>query len=649
MFVDRVLIEVAAGDGGRGSSSFRREKYIARGGPDGGDGGHGGSVILRAQPGVDSLAALSHRMQWRAQSGHSGGPANCHGRSAEDIVLLVPPGTMVIDAATRLVLKDLAIPGESIVAAKGGSGGFGNVHFKTSTNRAPRDTTPGGKGEVRRLLLELKVIADVGLVGKPNAGKSTLLSRLSRARPQIADYAFTTKFPMLGIVAISRDRSFVMADLPGLIEGAHAGHGLGHEFLRHVERAGLLVHVVEPQPVDGSDPLTNYHAIREELVLHDPILGQRQEIVVVSKAELPGAEEVRLALVEAIGRDVLAVSAVTGQGLDRLLAAVVREMDRPAEPAVVPVASPPAQPAPLPSLPAPLPAQPAPLPSLPATARARSPVCLGDTVVVADVGNTRIKLAVVEDHESARAEEGGLPSRLPTVGRRQDLMSRDFHAANLQSWLRLVAPGSAVVLVASVHDAAAAVLEMALAEESATSHRPLRQRRITAEDLPLVIRGVESQRIGMDRLAAAAAANLLRTPGRGAIVIDCGTAATVDMLSAEGEFLGGAILPGPALMARALAEGTSRLPEVQALERSAPPAMPGRSTHEAIGAGIGWGMQGAVARLVEEARETLGADAEVFLTGGWMAAVREALPGAIEVPDLVLAGIALAAPRACAR
>jgi len=542
---------------------------------------------------------------------------------------------MVIDAATRLVLKDLATPGESIVAAKGGVGGFGNVHFKTSTNRAPRDTKPGGKGEVRRLLLELKVIADVGLVGKPNAGKSTLLSRLSRARPQIADYAFTTKFPMLGIVAVSRDRSFVLADLPGLIEGAHAGHGLGHEFLRHVERAGLLVHVVEPQPVDGSDPLTNYHAIREELVLHDPVLGQRHEIVVVSKAELPGAEEVRLALVEAIGREVLAVSAVTGQGLDRLLAAVVKEMDRPAEPAAAPVA--------------PAPAQPAALPAQPVPAQARSPVCLGDTVVVADVGNTRIKLAVVVDDESAGEEEGGLPRKLPTVGRRQDLMSREFHAANLQAWLRLVAPGSAVVLVASVHDAAAAMLEMALAEESATSHRPLRQRRITPEDLPLIVRGVESQRIGIDRLAAAAAANLLRTPGRGAIVIDCGTAATVDMLSAEGEFLGGAILPGPALMARALAEGTSRLPEVQALERSAPPAMPGRSTHEAIGAGIGWGMQGAVARLVEEARETLGADAEVFLTGGWMAAVREAVPGAIEVPDLVLAGIALAAPRACAR
>jgi GTP-binding protein len=327
VFVDRVHIEVAAGDGGRGCSSFRREKYIPLGGPDGGDGGDGGSVILEARAGVDSLAALAHRMQWRAASGHSGGPANCHGRSAEDLVLLVPPGTIVIDEATGLVLKDLAA-GESIVAAKGGAGGKGNLHFKTSTNRAPREFGPGEKGRVRRLLLELKVIADVGLVGLPNAGKSTLLSRLSRARPQIADYAFTTKTPMLGIVAIDRDRSFVLADLPGLIEGAHAGVGLGHEFLRHVERAGIVVHVVEPEPIDGSDPVANYRAIRAELSLYDENLGRRTEIVIVSKAELPGAADVRARLAVETGRDVLAVSAVTGQGLDRLIAAVAAEMDR---------------------------------------------------------------------------------------------------------------------------------------------------------------------------------------------------------------------------------------------------------------------------------------------------------------------------------
>jgi GTP-binding protein len=333
VFVDRVQIEVAAGNGGQGMCSFRREKYVPLGGPDGGDGGDGGSVILKAQPGVDSLAALAHRKQWRAAHGESGGSANCQGRKAQDLVLLVPPGTMVVDESTGLVLKDLATPGDWIVAAKGGPGGWGNMHFKSSTNRAPRQTTPGVKGEVRRLQLELKVIADVGLVGKPNAGKSTLLSRLSRARPEIADYAFTTKTPILGIVDVSRDRSFVLADLPGLIEGAHAGVGLGHEFLRHVERAGLIVHVVEPMPMDGSDPLANYRAIREELSLHDASLGERPEIVVMSKGELPGAAEIRADFARAIGREVIGLSAVTGQGLDALLRAVVAELDRRKEPA----------------------------------------------------------------------------------------------------------------------------------------------------------------------------------------------------------------------------------------------------------------------------------------------------------------------------
>jgi GTP-binding protein len=328
VFVDRVQIEVAAGDGGPGIRSFRREKYVPRGGPDGGDGGAGGSVIIRAEPGVDSLAALAHRRQWRATRGGSGGPANRHGANGDDITLLVPPGTLVVDESTGLVIKDLAAAGDGIVAARGGSGGRGNAHFKSSTNRAPRESTPGEKGEVRQLLLELKVIADVGLVGLPNAGKSTLLSRLSRARPEIADYAFTTKTPMLGIVALSPDRSFVLADLPGLIEGAHAGVGLGHEFLRHVERAGILVHVIEPAPVDGSDPVANYRAIREELVRYDASLGERPEIVVMSKCELPGAAEVAARLAAAVGRDVLAISAVTGAGLDGLLRAIGGALER---------------------------------------------------------------------------------------------------------------------------------------------------------------------------------------------------------------------------------------------------------------------------------------------------------------------------------
>ncbi len=328
MFVDRVQIEVTAGDGGRGICSFRREKYVPRGGPDGGDGGHGGSVIFRAEPGVDSLVALAHRKQWKAEHGTAGGPANRTGGCGGDLTLRVPPGTILMDQATRLVLKDLATPGQEIIIARGGAGGRGNTHFKSSTNRAPRECTPGDPGESRRLVLELKVIADVGLVGKPNAGKSTLLSRLSRARPEIADYPFTTKSPILGMVSIDRDREFVLADLPGLIEGAHAGVGLGHEFLRHVERAGILVHVVEPCPVDGTDPLTNYWAIREELVLYDASLGTRPEIVVVSKCELPGAEEVRGALASALDRDVLAASAATGAGLDTLVRTVAAELDR---------------------------------------------------------------------------------------------------------------------------------------------------------------------------------------------------------------------------------------------------------------------------------------------------------------------------------
>ena len=272
-------------------------------------------------------------------------------------------------------------------------------------------------------------------------------------------------------------------------------------------------------------------------------------------------------------------------------------------------------------------------------------ICPGDTVLLADVGNTRIKLAVVTDH--GVVEGGG--RRLPVVGRRQDLDSHAFHPDNLERWLLSAAPGPAVVLVASVHDAAAARLEAVLAAVSATSHRPLRQRRIVHTDLPLTIRLDEPHKTGIDRLAAATAASLVKTPGRAAIIVDCGTAATVDMLAADGTFLGGAILPGPALMAKALADGTSKLPAVAALERTAPPPMPGRSTHEAIAAGIGWGIQGAIGRIVDEARASLGPDAEVILTGGWRGAVRAALPAAIDVPDLVLCGIAMAAERACAR
>jgi GTPase len=322
MFVDRVTIEVQGGRGGNGCLSFRREKYIPKGGPDGGNGGDGGSVIIVARHGVNNLAGLSHQRFWRAPSGSHGSGSNKHGRGAEDMIIEVPPGTIIVDSKAGFVIKDLAHDGDQVIAARGGDGGKGNTHFKSSTNRAPREATPGGEGEKRELYLELKVIADVGLIGKPNAGKSTLLSRLTRARPQIADYPFTTKHPNLGIVRVDADRQFVMADIPGLIEGAHTGAGLGHEFLRHIERAGILVHLVEPTPQDGTDPIENFRVIRDELLQYDARLGERPEIVVVSKAELPEAAELRDRLAAIAGCDVLLISAVTGEGLNRLVQAI---------------------------------------------------------------------------------------------------------------------------------------------------------------------------------------------------------------------------------------------------------------------------------------------------------------------------------------
>jgi len=319
MFVDRVTVEVEAGKGGDGCASFRREKFVPRGGPDGGDGGNGGSVMVIAEAGVDSLAELVHRKHWRAKSGTPGSGSNRHGANAADLTIHVPPGTVLIDAAGDFELKDLTAIGESVVAAQGGRGGKGNTRFKSSTNQAPRDFTRGGAGEKRRLTFELKVIADVGLLGKPNAGKSTLLSRVSRARPEIADYPFTTKIPNLGIIQIDMDRTMVMADIPGLIEGAHAGVGLGHEFLRHVERTRVLVHLVEPLPMDGTDPVENYLSLRQELKLYDVNLADRPEIIAVSKAELPGAEEVQQQLIAASGCEVLLFSSVTGQGLKTLM------------------------------------------------------------------------------------------------------------------------------------------------------------------------------------------------------------------------------------------------------------------------------------------------------------------------------------------
>ena len=328
MFVDSVQIEVIAGNGGDGCLSFRRERFVPRGGPNGGDGGHGGNVIIVAQEDVDTLAALVRRKQWKAQSGGHGRGANRHGRSGSDVIIPVAPGTVIIDAKRDFVLKDLVEIGDRVVAARGGKGGRGNTHFKSATNQVPRQRSLGESGEQRKLILELKSIADVGLIGKPNAGKSTLLSRLSRARPQIADYPFTTRRPNLGIVTVDSDRQFVMADIPGLIEGAHTGIGLGHEFLRHIERAGILVHLIEPEPQDGSQPDDNYRLIRNELLQYNPLLGERPEILVVTKAELGSAETVQNDLQSQLDATVLLVSAVTGQGLNDLTRAITAQLGR---------------------------------------------------------------------------------------------------------------------------------------------------------------------------------------------------------------------------------------------------------------------------------------------------------------------------------
>src|SRR6516165_11014726 len=293
IFVDRVTIYVKGGDGGAGCCSFRREKYVPKGGPDGGDGGDGGDVIVRAVAGTDSLADIVNRKHWRADAGGRGGPDNCHGRKAEDLVITVPPGTFIYDRDRGNVLRDLTRAGEQVTVAVGGRGGRGNRAFASATNRAPRQTQPGTPGEERWIILELKVIADAGLVGLPNAGKSTLLGRLSRATPEVADYPFTTKHPNLGLVTVGGERAFILADLPGLIEGAHSGVGLGHEFLRHVERTRVIVHLVEPPPADGSDPVQNYHTIRRELELHGRSLADKPEVVAVSKAELTGSALLR--------------------------------------------------------------------------------------------------------------------------------------------------------------------------------------------------------------------------------------------------------------------------------------------------------------------------------------------------------------------
>ncbi len=318
MFIDQAQIWVKAGDGGHGCVSFRREKYIPKGGPDGGDGGDGGDVYFQAIENLDTLLDFAGKHHWQAENGQPGSGANRSGLSGQDLIIKVPPGTLLYDTDLNLLLKDLSEVGVKVRVCRGGKGGKGNKAFATSTHQAPRYAEPGKPGQERNMRLELKLIADVGLVGMPNAGKSTLISRCSAARPKIADYPFTTLEPVLGIVELSDFRRFVMADIPGLIEGAHAGAGLGHDFLKHIERTKILVHIIDIMPADGSDPAQNYHTIRSELEQYSKALAAKSEIIIANKIDLEPDGEIVAHLKEKLNSEVYPISAVTGQGIREL-------------------------------------------------------------------------------------------------------------------------------------------------------------------------------------------------------------------------------------------------------------------------------------------------------------------------------------------
>ncbi|NLL07302.1 MAG: GTPase ObgE [Clostridiaceae bacterium] len=330
MFIDSAKIYIKAGDGGNGAVSFHREKYIAKGGPDGGDGGRGGSVIFVADEGLRTLQDFRYKRKYKAESGENGGTNNCSGRGAQDLIIKVPVGTIIKEETTGRVIADLVIPGKEVIVAKGGKGGAGNQHFATPTRQVPNFAKSGEPGEEYYAILELKLLADVGLIGFPNVGKSTILSMVSAAQPKIANYHFTTIEPNLGVVSVDAGKSFVLADIPGLIEGAHEGTGLGHKFLKHVERTRMLIHVVDISGSEGRDPLKDFEVINNELKQYNPKLFERMQVIAANKMDVTGADEnlkIFTNEMEARGYKVFPVSAATGGGLKELIYFVAQKID----------------------------------------------------------------------------------------------------------------------------------------------------------------------------------------------------------------------------------------------------------------------------------------------------------------------------------